>query len=193
MGKTVLNLGLRLFLVCLIAAIGLGVTYALVKDTIAEQELKRRAKAAETALASIEAQPREDPELTASLQESFPDLVTAFEGIGEGGDVIGHAFVLKSKGYNFITMAVGVDADGRVTGIKIVTNEETPGLGAPAAEKPEFLEQFVGKGPEPLTLKVDIDAVTSATYTSRGITSGVNMALGMWRYMEENPEGGGDG
>ena len=185
MMKTILNLGLRLFLVCLVAAIGLGVTYALVKDTIAEQELKRRAEAAETVLASLEAQPREDPELAASLQAEFPDLIGVFEGLDAAGGVVGHAFVLKSKGYNFITMAVGVDGEGKVTGIDIVTNEETPGLGAVAAEKPEFLEQFKGKGPDELTLKVDVDAVTSATYTSRGITKGVNMALEIWKRLQE--------
>lgn len=185
MGRTILNLGLRLLLVCLVAAIGLGFTYSAVKDRIAREELKKREEAAAAVLAPIEAQPQEDPELTASLQERFPDLIGVFEGLDEGGDVIGYAFVLKSKGYNFITMAVGVDAEGKVTGIDIVTNEETPGLGAVAAEKPEFLDQYKGKGPERLTLKVDVDAVSSATYTSRGINNGVNMALELWESIEK--------
>jgi len=187
MMKTILNLGLKLFLVCLVAAIGLGFTYMLVEKSIAEQDLKRRADAAEVVLAPIGAQPQEDPELTASMQGDYPDLIGVFEGLDAEGNTIGYAFVLKSKGYNFITMAVGVDMNGQVTGIDVVTNEETPGLGAPAAENPEFLGQFNGKGPAPLTLDEDIDGVTSATYTSRGITNGVNMALEMWRYVQENP------
>lgn len=182
--KTVLDLGLRLFIVCLVAAVGLGFTYTLVEERIAEQEMKKRAEAAEFVLAPIEAVPQEDPELTAELQGEFPDLSGVFEGLDENGNVIGYAFVLKSKGYNFITMAVGVDAEGKVTGIKVVTNEETPGLGAVAAENQDFLDRFAGKGPDQLALGEDIDGVTSATYTSRGITNGVNMALEMWERLQ---------
>ena len=185
MTRTILNLGLRLFLVCVVAAVGLGFTYTVVKNRIEEQERRQRAEAAEAVLASIDARPQEDPELAASLQAEFPDLTGAFEGLDEAGETIGYAFVLKSKGYNFITMAVGVDAGGKVTGIKVVTNEETPGLGAVAAENPRFLGQFEGMGPEPLTLGENVDGVSSATYTSRGITNGVNMALDIWRYLGE--------
>ncbi|NPV58179.1 MAG: FMN-binding protein [Actinobacteria bacterium] len=185
MTRIILNLGLRLFLVCAVAAVGLGFTYTVVKERIDEQEHKQRAEAAETVLSSIEARPQEDPELLSSLQGDFPDLSGAFEGLDQSGNVIGYAFVLKSKGYNFITMAVGVDAEGKVTGIKVVTNEETPGLGAVAAENPSFLGQFEGKGPDPLTLGENVDGVSSATYTSRGITNGVNMALDIWRHLQE--------
>ncbi|MBC7248513.1 MAG: FMN-binding protein [Actinobacteria bacterium] len=185
MTRHILNLGLRLFLVCAVAAVGLGLTYTLVKDRIAEQEQKRKAEAADAVLASLQAKAEEDLELTASLQGDFPDLIGVFEGKGPGGDVVGHAFVLKSKGYNFITMAVGVSAEGKVTGIEVVTNEETPGLGAVAAESEQFLGQYQGKGPDPLTLRVDVDAYSGATFTSKGINNGVNMALEMWKKLQE--------
>ncbi len=186
MMKSILNLGCKLLIVCLTAAIGLGFTYTLVEKRIAEQERKQRAEAAEVVLSPIDASPQENPELAADLQEDFPDLVGVFEGLDGEGSVIAYAFVVKSKGYNFLTMAVGVDEGGRVTGIKVVTNEETPGLGAVAAESPDFLGQFAGKGPNTLTLGEDIDGVSSATFTSRGITNGVNMALEIWDKMVED-------
>ncbi|MBN2026783.1 MAG: FMN-binding protein [Actinobacteria bacterium] len=185
MMKTMLDLGIRLLVVCLVAAVGLGFTYSIVEKRIAEQEMKKRAEAAEAVLSPIGAEPRENLELAASLQEDHPDLIGVFEGIDAGGNIIGYAFVLKSKGYNFITMAVGVDANGQVTGIEIVTNEETPGLGAVAAENEEFLGQFTGKGPDTLTLGEDIDGVSSATFTSRGITNGVNLSLEIWDTLEK--------
>ncbi len=185
MMRHVLNLGLRLLLVCAMAATGLGLTYALVKDRIAQEEAKRRAQAAEAVLSSIQAVPQENVELTAELQADFPDLVGVFEGLDGDGKRIGYAFVLKSKGYNFITMAVGVSAEGKVTGIKAVTNEETPGLGSVALDSREYLGKFEGKGPEPLTLKVDVDAWTGATFTSKGITNGVNMALSIWKVLQD--------
>lgn len=187
MSNPLVKLGLRLMIVCAIAAVGLGFTYTVVEKRITEQDRKVKAEAADEVLVPIGAHAEEDPELLAALQPQFKDLVSVFRAVDESGNTVGYAFILKSKGYNFITMAVGVDSDGRVTGIDIVTNEETPGLGAVAAEKPEFLHQFNGKGPEPLTLKVDVDAVTSATYTSRGITNGVNMALEMWQSIQGHP------
>lgn len=189
MMRHVLNLGLRLFLVCTVAAAGLGLTYTLVKDRIAQEEVKRQAKAAEVVLSSINAQPRENEEFTTLLQPEFPDLITVFEGLDEDGRRMGYAFVLKSKGYNFIILAIGVDVEGKVTGIKAVTNEETPGLGSVALDSREYLAKFEGKGPEPLTLKVDVDAWTGATYTSKGITNGVNTALRMWKALREGGEG----
>ena len=186
MRQQIINLGLRLFIVCLVAAIALGFTYSAVEKRISAQEAKRKADAAANVFSTINAQPQEDPELTASLLGKYHDLISVFKGLDASGNTIGYAFVLKSKGYNFITMAVGVDMNGQVTGIKVVTNEETPGLGAVAAENPTFLDQFTGKGPQPLVLKKDIDAVSSATYTSRGITNGVNMALNMWTSIQEN-------
>ncbi|OFW58375.1 MAG: hypothetical protein A2W01_02990 [Candidatus Solincola sediminis] len=186
MKKLIITLGFRLFLVCAVAAIALGFTYSVVEKRITAQESKRRADAALSVFASINAEPQEDAQLTASLQGSYPDLIGVFKGLDSSGGIIGYAFVLKSKGYNFITMAVGVDSNGKVLGIKIVTNEETPGLGATAAENPTFIDQFNGKGPEQLVLKKDVDAVTSATFTSRGITNGVNMALDMWNTIQQN-------
>ena len=81
---------------------------------------------------------------------------------------------------NTITMMVGVDLEGKVTGIAIISHTETAGLGAVAADKGEdgqaFRGQFVGKSGE-LEVKVDIDTISSATITSKAVTEGVNMAL----------------
>ena len=81
---------------------------------------------------------------------------------------------------NTITMMVGVDLEGKVTGIAIISPTETAGLGAVAADKGEegqkFRGQFIGKSGE-LEVKVDIDTISSATITSKAVTEGVNMAL----------------
>ncbi len=183
--KKLVDLSLRLFLVCAIAALALGFVDALVKDRIEAQERKRKASAADRVLAPLGAVGEESPDLAGMLQDSFPDLISVFRGKGKGGETVGYAFVLKSKGYNFIVMAVGVDREGKVVGLDFIRNEETPGLGSKVLEDEEYISQFLGKGPERLTLRVDVDAYTSATYTSKGVTSGVNMALDMWRTIVE--------
>jgi len=81
---------------------------------------------------------------------------------------------------NTITMMVGVDLEGKVTGIAVISHTETAGLGAVAADKGEdgqaFRGQFAGKSGE-LAVGTDIDAISSATITSKAVTEGVNMAL----------------
>ena len=75
-----------------------------------------------------------------------------------------------------IEVTVGVDTHGTVTGLSVGGSSfaETAGLGAKAKE-PAFTDQFVGKT-APLTLKVDVDAISGATITSRAVTDGVNTA-----------------
>ena len=185
--RLLIKLGLRLMIICAVAAVGLGFTYTVVEKRIAEQDLKQKKKAKDEDMATIGAHVQEDPELLASLQPQFKDLVSVFRAVDESGDAAGYTFILKSKGYNFIAMAVGVDSNGQVTGTTVVTNEETPGLGAVVAEDPAFTGQFAGKGPEPLVLGEDVDAVTGASFTSKGMTNGVNMALEIWNYLLKNP------
>ena len=81
---------------------------------------------------------------------------------------------------NTITMMVGVDLEGKVTGITVISHTETAGLGAVAAAKTEagerFRAQFVGQSGV-LEVGDQIAAISSATITSKAVTEGVNMAL----------------
>ena len=96
----------------------------------------------------------------------------------------GYAIEVAPSGFDGeILMMVGVDKDGNVLGIDIISHTETAGLGAVAAadsaKGEAFRSQFVGTGGG---LAVDkdggqIDALTSATITSRAVVTGVNAAL----------------
>ena len=72
-------------------------------------------------------------------------------------------------------MAVGVDSDGRCSGISIIKHSETSGLGEVAASASErgvsFRNSFIGKD-ESISLS-DIDAITGATITSKAVTGAV--------------------
>ena len=82
-----------------------------------------------------------------------------------------------------ISMMVGIDLQGKVLGISVISHTETAGLGAVAAAKTSageaFRAQFVG-GSGSVSVTKDggaIDAITGATITSRAICDGVNAAL----------------
>ena len=96
----------------------------------------------------------------------------------------GYAVEVGPGGFdNTITMMVGVDNEGKVLGISIVSHTETAGLGAVAdADTPKgiaFREQFVGTSGSVSVTKDGgtIDSITGATITSRTICVGVNAAL----------------
>lgn len=94
------------------------------------------------------------------------------------------AFDMVVKGYkNGFDIMVGVK-DGAVSGVSIVSvGEETPGLGT-NTNKPEWLANFNGKTGEVVIVKNktnladnEVNAVTSATFSSKGVAKAVNLAL----------------
>lgn len=96
----------------------------------------------------------------------------------------GYAIEVTPAGFdNTITMMVGVDFEGKVLGISIISHTESAGLGAVAAGSNSagvaFREQFIGLSGSVSVSKDGgtVDAITNATITSRAICDGVNAAL----------------
>jgi len=104
--------------------------------------------------------------------------VVAFESYGKGfGGKIG--------------VMVGVDIDkDKIVGIAITTHSETPGLGARAKTEKSFKGQFKGKDiNKAFKVKADggdVDAVSGATITSRGVCMALEEAKAT--YMKLKPE-----
>lgn len=82
-------------------------------------------------------------------------------------------------------MMVGLDADGIVTGVSVVDSSETAGIGTkvtgnePLSSGVGVLDQFIGKSAADGTLTVgsNVVAITGATVSTKGVTTGVNAAL----------------
>jgi len=101
---------------------------------------------------------------------------------------VGYVFLAAGSGYSsVIETIVGVDLGGTIEGIKILSQQETPGLGARVTEvkhgdtKPWFQVQFEGKKALELALRADggdIDAITGATISSRTVVSSIRKAAG---------------
>ena len=96
----------------------------------------------------------------------------------------GYAVEVTPGGFdNTITMMAGVDTEGKVLGISIISHTETAGLGAvaaagtPAGEN--FRNEFVGASGSVSVTKDggEVEAITGATITSRAVCVGVNAAL----------------
>ena len=89
---------------------------------------------------------------------------------------------MDAKGFGgTVGLTVGV-SDGAITGVRIGSHSETPGLGAKAADE-AFYGQFAGKSGELTVTKTgavtdqEINAITAATITSKAVTGAVNEVL----------------
>ncbi len=95
---------------------------------------------------------------------------------------IGYIIPSEARGYGgTIKILIALDTNERIIDYKILSHNETPGLGERAA-LPEFRRQFEGKGMGNLEVVKDhdetkIDAITGATITSRAVTRAVKEGL----------------
>jgi electron transport complex protein RnfG len=165
--------------VCAVSAAGLALTYAVTKDRIAEQDRIAREKALKAAIVTGTVFEPVDPKALAAAQAAAGE--TPVYGVYRalaGTDEAGWGIEVGPRGYGGpIRMVVGLDRNGKVVGVKIVTMNETPGLGSQIAEKPEFLKQFVGVGAETVESDVKkLDMITGATKSSRGARHGIEAA-----------------
>ncbi|MDD2400739.1 MAG: RnfABCDGE type electron transport complex subunit G [Clostridia bacterium] len=98
---------------------------------------------------------------------------------------VGVIYTVKPNGYNGkIEMLVGFDINSKkITAIKILSQSETPGLGANSKES-FFSDRFKGLNAESSIEIVkkesvqdnEVLAITAATITSKAVASGVNVA-----------------
>ena len=132
--------------------------------------------------------------LQQSLAQTGVTIGTVFDAKAGDGSLLGYVMEsISANGYGGdIVLYVGIRLDGPVNGVKILEMSETPGLGQ---EAPNVLTpQFAGKKVDSFTYtktgaKADneVDAITSATVTTKAVTEAVNGALAA---AEELPGGG---
>jgi len=84
---------------------------------------------------------------------------------------------------------VGVNInDDKIIGMGVTTHSETPGIGSKAKTDPNFSNQFKGLAAiEPCKVKPDggqIDAISGATVTSRGVCGGVTNAADIYKRLK---------
>ena len=168
----VLRLTFTLLLITSVVAAALAAVNSVTKPMIERLNEEKTQQAIETVL----------PGGYSEMIENFDDQDGLVTKVYKGEN--GYAMEVRPAGFNGeIVMMVGVDFEGNVLGISLVSHTETAGLGAVAAAKTEagnaFRSQFTGKTGEILVKKDggDIDAITGATITSRAVSLGVSAAV----------------
>lgn len=178
--KTIVKTALSLFLICAISAGILAFVNSVTNPIIATNNEKNADAARLQVL---------------STAESFEINTTAdgkvyYKGISND-KTVGFVFTTSASGYGgAVEVMTGIDSDGKVTGISILTINETPGLGM-NAKKDSFTSQYVGntgpftviKNAEPK--ENEILAMTSATITTNAVTGAVNEAKSLFDTVKE--------
>mgnify|MGYP001828088783 FL=1 len=104
------------------------------------------------------------------------------------------AFESAGKGFGGdLGLMVGVDInDDKIIGVGVTTHSETPGIGSKAKSDPSFTKQFEGMGlMDTFQVKTDggqVDAITGATITSRGVAFGVTQAGALYKSLKPQIE-----
>lgn len=188
--KPISRNGLLLGLFAIVTTGLVILTFTVSEDRILEQE--RRVK--EKALFQLIPEQAMDNVL---LEDTLP--INARELLADGtsdlayiarkdGDVVGVILpLLSTEGYSGkIGLIVGINADGTLAGVRILSHRETPGLGDKVdLNKSDWLLDFDGKSLQQPTLenwKVkkdggEFDQLTGATITPRAIVKAVKKAL----------------
>lgn len=130
---------------------------------------------------------KQDQETLELLQGIFPE--TSFYTYDEGTEIytlynsgrseIGYAFYGEARGFiNDIVVLVGLEDKETIRSIIVTSQRETPSFWK-RLEDNNFFEQFIGLKIEDCYLKRNngqVDAVTQATYSSRGVVNAVREA-----------------
>lgn len=184
-----------LFVITLICAVILGAVYEITKDPIAQAEQAAKTTAYQKVFPGMDAT-EENADLSAAVASS-EELIAAYPELE--GSVIDEALLAKDssgkvlgivmtatnkKGYGgAIQFAMGVSNEGEMLGFEILSISETAGLGM-KAKNDEFKSQFFGVKVNQFALTkakiagdVELQAISSATITSKAVTRGVNAGL----------------
>lgn len=184
--KETIKLGIILLVFALVAAGVLGYVNSVTEPIIAERE----ASEAKAAYQELIPEADEFVEFTSEELNEYKAInskVTSIVKAIKGGDDIGYLLTTNGGGYGGdITVITALIGD-EIKAIKILKHKETPEIGT-KVDNPDFQAQYSGKSVrEPIAVKKEnpgaseIQAITGSTVSSRGVTDAVNIALDIYK------------
>lgn len=113
---------------------------------------------------------------------SAGNVVDAYIATAAGqSEPAGYVITANAKGFNGpVNIMVGFDAEGKITGVKLLEHSETPGLGTKVGEA-KFTSQFLDKDTETYT---EVDAIAGATISSTAFKRALGVAVEAFNLMK---------
>jgi len=167
---SIFKIAINLTIACLISGCIIAGTYFFTADTAVKAEIKMRDETMKTMV-------KDSTDIKEIKNKD------GWYEVYKDNELMGYIIPTETKGYGGkINILVAVDKEYKIITFKIITSNETPGLGDNASKEP-FASQFVGKGIENMkvtkdsTDKEDIQAISGATITSKAVTLGIKNAI----------------
>lgn len=109
------------------------------------------------------------------------EFIKAFD---ENNNLIGYVVETKESGYaDIIEFILGIDKTGKITGLKVISMKETPGLGAKIENK-DWQEKWVGRDKNYMFNK-SVDAFAGATISPNAVYTGIKKVLNSFEKIKE--------
>ncbi|MDO8880018.1 MAG: FMN-binding protein [Coriobacteriia bacterium] len=179
---------------CVTAALGLSLTYAVTAPRIAEQNRLAEERSLQAVLPDADdfEKVADAALLEAAAVAAGPTDLKDVYRASEAGTHAGWAIKLASRGYGGpMQLVIGLDTSGSVTGVSILTMNETPGLGTKVLTESWFIEQFVtlraGFGDADVRA---LDSISGSTRSANGVRNGVAAAGRVYAEALDGEEGG---
>jgi electron transport complex protein RnfG len=168
--KTILITGLKLFVICAVAAIALGAVNSITEPRIAQYKIEQLRQALAELTPGAQTGEAEKVAVSPTVLTRYPVL--------QNGEEVGSLLELIGGGYGGdLKILARYDRTGEIRAVKLMEDEETPGLGK-KAESPAYMDKFIGTGAagNPVPVRKDMlptseaDAITGATITFLGVS-----------------------
>jgi electron transport complex protein RnfG len=180
--RDIIKLAVFLLVVSAVAGFGVGYVNSMTDPLIAKQALKAKIDSFKEVFPGGE---EVKDESSSYLKNNGNPLVKEVNVAYKGGVPAGVIYLVEPKGYGgAVRIMAGFDIAARkICAIKVLSQTETPGLGAKSKES-FFQDRYKGKSAEsdlevtktPPTKENQIQAITASTITSKAVTRGVNAA-----------------
>lgn len=196
--KNMLKDAFILLIITLVAGLALGYVYEVTKAPIENQKVKAKNQACSDVFAdaaSFENYELNVEEARQVLDEAGltkQDITEVMTAKDNSGNQVGYVLTVTThEGYGGdIVFSMGVQNDGTLNGISILSISETAGLGM-KAKTDDFRNQWKDKKVDKFeytksgaTADNQIDAISGATITTNAMTNGVNAGLAYFASIE---------
>ena len=190
MKSSLKNMVLVLFTITAVSALLVGLVNNITKDVIAQTEVKAKNEAKFKVLSTTESEAVVLADDVYKISD-FEVIVSTVVAKSDNSSVLGYAVeapsITKSGYGGRIKLMVGFverDGEAEVMGVEVLSQNETPGLGANMTKPGNVLEKsMLEKNPAELNFKVkkddangSFDSLTGSTISSRAYVNAVETA-----------------
>lgn len=103
--------------------------------------------------------------------------VTAIYDAKKGDQVIGTVYEVTTYGFQSdVVMLLAINNDGKLNGMQVVSQAETPGYGTQITTNQDYIKQYSEK-----TVDDQIDTITGSTVTTSAVKIAVDEAIAHWK------------